>query len=216
MYEEFFWGGWSLLWFLAFRSNAHEWFVAGLYLWTYGLWTSDSLWYGNAVLISLSSPGSSLWTSSYCSHVSWGYCSLSSLSFLGYQIMCLWKEVGTSCSVFPWNGKGVLWDGLWKVRLVAFFLFFLFLIRFFGIRLMGCGFHHCERLCHSDECGNCSAPCGKTRKSWCVPSWTNFTKTKWLVLKRFNLVYLISILVLVLVMRLPLVPKPSPANHSLH
>jgi len=32
-------------------------------------------------------------------------------------------------------------------------------------KLMGCGFHHCERLCHSDECGNCSAPCGKTRKS---------------------------------------------------
>ena len=33
---------------------------------------------------------------------------------------------------------------------------------------MGCGFHHCERLCHNDECGNCSAPCGKTRKSWYV------------------------------------------------
>ena len=34
---------------------------------------------------------------------------------------------------------------------------------------MGCGFHHCERLCHNDECGNCSAPCGKARKSWYVP-----------------------------------------------
>lgn len=37
-----------------------------------------------------------------------------------------------------------------------------------SIRLMGCGFHHCKRLCHSDECGNCSAACGKTRKS-CLP-----------------------------------------------
>ena len=35
-------------------------------------------------------------------------------------------------------------------------------------RLMTCGFHHCERLCHSDDCGNCNAPCGKARKSWYV------------------------------------------------
>lgn len=35
-------------------------------------------------------------------------------------------------------------------------------------RLMACGFHHCERLCHGDECGACTAPCGKLRKSWYV------------------------------------------------
>ena len=33
-------------------------------------------------------------------------------------------------------------------------------------RLMTCGFHHCERLCHSDICGPCTASCGKSRKLW--------------------------------------------------
>ncbi|PPQ78281.1 hypothetical protein CVT25_011740 [Psilocybe cyanescens] len=37
------------------------------------------------------------------------------------------------------------------------------------VRLMACGFHHCERLCHGDECGPCTAPCGKSRKS-CLPN----------------------------------------------
>ncbi|KAF9525445.1 hypothetical protein CPB83DRAFT_859575 [Crepidotus variabilis] len=36
-------------------------------------------------------------------------------------------------------------------------------------KLMSCGFHHCERLCHGDECGACVAPCGKSRKS-CLPN----------------------------------------------
>ncbi|KAF8957390.1 hypothetical protein BDZ97DRAFT_1906818 [Flammula alnicola] len=36
-------------------------------------------------------------------------------------------------------------------------------------KLMTCGFHHCERLCHGDECGPCTAPCGKSRKS-CLPN----------------------------------------------
>ena len=47
-------------------------------------------------------------------------------------------------------------------------IFFFILSLLAWHRLMGCGFHHCERLCHNDECGNCSAPCGKTRKSWYV------------------------------------------------
>ncbi|KAL0958181.1 hypothetical protein HGRIS_000344 [Hohenbuehelia grisea] len=33
---------------------------------------------------------------------------------------------------------------------------------------MACGFHHCERICHADPCGDCTAPCGKARKS-CLP-----------------------------------------------
>ncbi|KAH9477552.1 FKBP12-associated protein 1-like protein [Psilocybe cubensis] len=36
-------------------------------------------------------------------------------------------------------------------------------------KLMACGFHHCERLCHGDECGACTAQCGKSRKS-CLPN----------------------------------------------
>lgn len=35
-------------------------------------------------------------------------------------------------------------------------------------RLMACGFHHCERPCHGDDCGACTAPCGKSRKNWCI------------------------------------------------
>jgi len=31
-------------------------------------------------------------------------------------------------------------------------------------RLLGCGFHHCQRLCHGDECGPCTFACGKPRK----------------------------------------------------
>ena len=35
-------------------------------------------------------------------------------------------------------------------------------------KLLSCGFHHCERSCHADNCGRCTAPCGKVRKLWCV------------------------------------------------
>ncbi|KAJ6608304.1 hypothetical protein B0H10DRAFT_528771 [Mycena sp. CBHHK59/15] len=37
-------------------------------------------------------------------------------------------------------------------------------------RLLGCGFHHCERLCHTEEegCGACALACGKLRKL-CLP-----------------------------------------------
>ncbi|KIY52066.1 hypothetical protein FISHEDRAFT_28915, partial [Fistulina hepatica ATCC 64428] len=35
-------------------------------------------------------------------------------------------------------------------------------------RLMPCGFHRCQRTCHADDCGECTAPCGKDRKS-CLP-----------------------------------------------
>lgn len=38
----------------------------------------------------------------------------------------------------------------------------------FSCRLLSCGFHHCDRLCHADACGPCTAPCGKSRKS-CLP-----------------------------------------------
>ncbi|PCH44928.1 hypothetical protein WOLCODRAFT_105893 [Wolfiporia cocos MD-104 SS10] len=36
-------------------------------------------------------------------------------------------------------------------------------------KLLSCGFHHCERVCHSDDCGPCNAVCGKPRKL-CLPS----------------------------------------------
>ncbi|KAK0217433.1 hypothetical protein EDD85DRAFT_1029594 [Armillaria nabsnona] len=36
-------------------------------------------------------------------------------------------------------------------------------------KLMGCGFHHCERVCHADDCGACTSTCGKSRKL-CLPS----------------------------------------------
>ncbi|KAG1798823.1 uncharacterized protein HD556DRAFT_153931 [Suillus plorans] len=36
-------------------------------------------------------------------------------------------------------------------------------------KLLSCGFHHCERLCHADDCGTCAAVCGKSRKS-CLPA----------------------------------------------
>ena len=32
-----------------------------------------------------------------------------------------------------------------------------------------CGFHHCDRLCHGDDCGPCHATCGKPRKL-CLPA----------------------------------------------
>ncbi|TFK20660.1 hypothetical protein FA15DRAFT_673293 [Coprinopsis marcescibilis] len=35
-------------------------------------------------------------------------------------------------------------------------------------KLMPCGFHHCESLCHPGDCGTCTAPCGKLRKL-CLP-----------------------------------------------
>ncbi|KAF9445356.1 hypothetical protein P691DRAFT_710436 [Macrolepiota fuliginosa MF-IS2] len=35
-------------------------------------------------------------------------------------------------------------------------------------KLLSCGFHHCERSCHADECGQCTATCGKLRKL-CLP-----------------------------------------------
>jgi transcriptional repressor NF-X1 len=31
---------------------------------------------------------------------------------------------------------------------------------------LGCGFHKCQKTCHSDGCGLCTAPCGKPRKLW--------------------------------------------------
>ena len=33
-------------------------------------------------------------------------------------------------------------------------------------RLMSCGFHRCQRLCHAADCGPCTAQCGKDRKLW--------------------------------------------------
>ncbi|KAI0340472.1 hypothetical protein BDW22DRAFT_428704 [Trametopsis cervina] len=36
-------------------------------------------------------------------------------------------------------------------------------------KLLSCGFHHCERPCHSDACGQCHAVCGKPRKL-CLPA----------------------------------------------
>ncbi|KAF9487195.1 hypothetical protein BDN71DRAFT_1458737 [Pleurotus eryngii] len=35
-------------------------------------------------------------------------------------------------------------------------------------KLMECGFHRCDRGCHPGQCGDCSAPCGKTRRL-CLP-----------------------------------------------
>ncbi|KAL5521524.1 FAP1 [Sanghuangporus sanghuang] len=36
-------------------------------------------------------------------------------------------------------------------------------------KLLDCGFHHCERLCHSGECGTCTLTCGKPRRL-CLPA----------------------------------------------
>lgn len=36
-------------------------------------------------------------------------------------------------------------------------------------KLLSCGFHHCDRLCHGDACGQCHAVCGKARKL-CLPA----------------------------------------------
>jgi len=36
-------------------------------------------------------------------------------------------------------------------------------------KLLSCGFHHCDRLCHGDACGPCTAVCGKPRKL-CLPA----------------------------------------------
>jgi transcriptional repressor NF-X1 len=35
-------------------------------------------------------------------------------------------------------------------------------------RLLGCGFHPCEQLCHSGACPPCTTICGKPRKLWYV------------------------------------------------
>ncbi|KIJ63784.1 hypothetical protein HYDPIDRAFT_188240 [Hydnomerulius pinastri MD-312] len=43
-------------------------------------------------------------------------------------------------------------------------------------KLLACGFHHCERPCHADECGACTAVCGKSRKS-CLPAHHPCTQT---------------------------------------
>ncbi|KAI6151510.1 hypothetical protein BKA82DRAFT_169428 [Pisolithus tinctorius] len=37
-------------------------------------------------------------------------------------------------------------------------------------RLLACGFHECKRTCHADECGPCTAVCGKSRKA-CLPEY---------------------------------------------
>ncbi|TDL15940.1 hypothetical protein BD410DRAFT_79701 [Rickenella mellea] len=36
-------------------------------------------------------------------------------------------------------------------------------------KLASCGFHRCARPCHGDDCGPCTAPCGKPRKL-CLPA----------------------------------------------
>ncbi|KAF8623001.1 hypothetical protein AX15_006593 [Amanita polypyramis BW_CC] len=36
-------------------------------------------------------------------------------------------------------------------------------------RLLSCGFHRCQRLCHAGDCGACATPCGKDRKL-CLPA----------------------------------------------
>jgi len=36
-------------------------------------------------------------------------------------------------------------------------------------KLLGCGFHRCQKLCHNGDCGDCSSVCGKPRKL-CLPS----------------------------------------------
>ncbi|KAJ7597086.1 hypothetical protein C8J56DRAFT_307354 [Mycena floridula] len=36
-------------------------------------------------------------------------------------------------------------------------------------KLLDCGFHRCEKLCHAGSCGECNSPCGKSRKQ-CLPN----------------------------------------------
>lgn len=77
------------------------------------------------------------------------------------------EKASTQCAMRA--GESELWEHVQKVRRVGRgwtgvdILFFLC-----DPRLLGCGFHHCERLCHADACGTCTAVCGKSRKSWCV------------------------------------------------
>ncbi|ETW76970.1 hypothetical protein HETIRDRAFT_436690, partial [Heterobasidion irregulare TC 32-1] len=42
-------------------------------------------------------------------------------------------------------------------------------------RLLGCGFHVCERLCHGGECGPCAQVCGEPRKL-CAPAHHLYTQ----------------------------------------
>lgn len=35
-------------------------------------------------------------------------------------------------------------------------------------KLLPCGFHACQRMCHGDDCGPCESVCGKDRKLWYV------------------------------------------------
>lgn len=35
-------------------------------------------------------------------------------------------------------------------------------------KLLDCGYHGCNRTCHTGECGSCTQICGKPRKTWYV------------------------------------------------
>lgn len=83
--------------------------------------------------------------------------------------MRLRKENRVECQVLFGNGKSFLRCCLWKVNVIAEVLEVNKLTRpCVPFRPMLCGFHHCERLCHSDACGECVAQCGKSRKAWLV------------------------------------------------
>ena len=79
---------------------------------------------------------------------------------------------------------------------------------------MDCGYHTCERLCHSDTCGQCMATCGKLRKSWYALMF--YSENINVVLTWYNEAYLTTTHVLVHVTHLKVARIPIPASRLLH
>ena len=77
--------------------------------------------------------------------------------------MCVREEDGGERRLF--QGEGVLRYTVRKVSLSVYSPLLSFLDIF---RPLKCGFHRCDRMCHSDDCGPCKNPCGKPRKLWYV------------------------------------------------
>ena len=74
-------------------------------------------------------------------------------------------------------------------------------------RLLGCGFHRCQKLCHAGDCGACTAQCGKDRKLWYV-SFGVCRSSAHICRVCQRIIHVHD-----LVMHLQGVPKMSPAKH---
>jgi len=80
------------------------------------------------------------------------------------QAVCMREEYGGQHPMCA--GAGELWKCMRKVSCIFDLQNHIKLTSLH--RPLACGFHHCERLCHADDCGTCTAVCGKSRKSWSV------------------------------------------------